>query len=191
MTTEEPQLNGRIATLLDRVNTRWTVLGETQGAFQGSQRKPDILVFPQAARPVAIENEYDPALTVERDAASRLGEILNSEVTGVSGRINAAMALRSSVDLHRCNTHDEIDEMLSNGVELEYALLTGTAPDRYARFPKRGSYEATCETSPHSWDMPLFRRMRFKRRSGSIRILEGGIGAVAAIMRQACEDGDG
>ena len=76
----EPQLNGRIATLLDRMTPRWTALGENKGAFLGSQRQPDILIVQTRAHPVAIENEYAPAATVEADALQRLGEQLDPKV---------------------------------------------------------------------------------------------------------------
>ena len=77
MPINETQLNGRIATQLDRMNVRWRALGETHGAFQGSQRQPDILVIPLGGRPVVIENEYLPARTLEAEAIARLGEKLD------------------------------------------------------------------------------------------------------------------
>ena len=70
MPINETQLNGRIATLLDRINPRWNTYGETHGAFEGSQRQPDILVHQQGGRPVIIENEYVPANTIEPEAIS-------------------------------------------------------------------------------------------------------------------------
>ena len=70
----ESQLNGRIATLLGRMAPRWNVRGENKGAFQGSQRQPDILITQTGAQPVVIENEYLPANTVEVEARERLGE---------------------------------------------------------------------------------------------------------------------
>ncbi len=76
----ESQLNGRIATLLERVAPRWNVLGENRGAFQGSQRQPDILVVQLGAQPVVIENEYLPAGDVEDEARERLGESLDAGV---------------------------------------------------------------------------------------------------------------
>ena len=36
----ETQLNGRIATLLDRMNPRWTALGENKGAFRAAKNSP-------------------------------------------------------------------------------------------------------------------------------------------------------
>ena len=95
----EDQLNGRIAILLHRMNSRWDALGENRGAFQGSQRRPDILIVQQGAQPVVIENEYVPAGSVEAEARYRLGESLNPDVVPFSGRVNASIALRSPTDL--------------------------------------------------------------------------------------------
>ena len=57
MPIREDQLNGRIATLLGHMAPRWNVYGEDKGAFQGNQRRPDILIIQQGAQPVVIENE--------------------------------------------------------------------------------------------------------------------------------------
>ena len=75
----ETQLNGRIATLLDRMNPRWTALGENKGAFQGNQKQPDMLIaYRWGGQPVVIENEYVPARDVEAESLARLGETLNT-----------------------------------------------------------------------------------------------------------------
>ena len=131
----ESQLNGRIATLLGRMAPRWVVRGENRGAFQGSQRQPDILVTQTGAQPVVIENEYAPANTVEVEARERLGESLDAGVVQASGRVNAAVALRSPVELHECAGLDEVDGMLREGVALEYALFTLTGVGIHSDHP--------------------------------------------------------
>ena len=105
MPINETQLNGRIATLLDRMNARWSAYGETHGAFEGNQRQPDILVHQQGLRPVIVENEYLPAHTVEPEAIARLGENLDTDIVGTSGKINAVVALSSLLDLQNCSNH--------------------------------------------------------------------------------------
>ena len=124
----ESQTNGRIATLLDRMNSRWTALAENKGVFQGSQRQPDILVIQQGGRPVVIENEYAPAAQVEAEALGRLGEHLDSEVAPASGRIDAVIALKSPIELRNCGGLDEVDSLLTSGIALEYALYRGQPP---------------------------------------------------------------
>ena len=122
----ESQLNGRIATLLGRMAPRWKVHGENRGAFQGSQRQPDILVVQPDAQPVVIENEYLPANAVEVEARERLGEFLDASVVNASGRINSAIALRSPAVLHDCAGLDDVGAKLEAGVTLEYALVSGS-----------------------------------------------------------------
>ena len=73
MAINETQLNGRVATLLDRMNVRWDVHAEMKGAFVGGQGQPDILVLPKGGRPVVIENEYLPARTLEDEAIAKVG----------------------------------------------------------------------------------------------------------------------
>ena len=184
MPINEPQLNGRIATQLDRINPRWSAYGETHGAFEGNQRQPDILVHQQSLRPVIIENEYLPARTVEGEAIGRLGEDLDENIVGSSATINAVVTLRSPINLQNCRTLDQVDDLLSSGVQLEYALYTGTSPDEYSRFPQQGfipgnlkdlaafiSYAAVPEDAVQS----------------AIDTLIRGIGASASILREACE----
>ena len=69
MAINETQLNGRVATLLDRMNVRWDVHAEMKGAFVNAQTQPDILVLPKGGSSgglaVVIENEYLPARTLE------------------------------------------------------------------------------------------------------------------------------
>ena len=166
------------------MNARWAAYGETHGAFKDSQRQPDILVQQQGLRPVIIENEYLPARTLETEAISRLGEILDEETVGTSGNINAVVALRSPLDLRNCRSHDQVDKLLTNGIQLEYALYAGTSPDEYNRFPQQGfipgdikdlaafvSYAAVPEDAVET----------------AIDILVRGIGASANILREACE----
>ncbi len=187
MPINEPQLNGRIATLLDRMNVRWRVLGETHGAFQGSQRQPDMLVHQQGGRPVVIENEYLPARTLEVEAVARLGESLDSSVAGVAGKINAVVALRSPLDLNWCNSHDEVDALLSGGVTLEYALYTGPQPEDYLRFPKQGFIPGNLRELAA---FVAYASVPEDAVQQAIETLVAGIGSTAVILREACELSD-
>ena len=184
MPINETQLNGRIATLLDRMNARWSAYGETHGAFEGNQRQPDILVHQQGGRPVIIENEYLPAHTVEPEAISRLGENLDTDIVDTSGKINAVVALRSPLDLHNCRSHDQVDNLLSGGIQLEYALYTGTSHDEYNRFPQQGFIPGNLK------DLAAFISYAAVPEDAiqtAIDTLIRGIGASATILREACE----
>ena len=184
MPINETQLNGRIATLLDRINPRWNTYGETHGAFEGSQRQPDILVHQQGGRPVIIENEYVPANTIEPEAISRLGENLDTDIVDTSGKINAVVALRSPIDLRNCRSHDEVDDLLRGGIQLEYALYTGTSPGEFNRFPQQGFIPGDLK------DLAAFISYAAVPEDAiqtAITYLIRGIGASANILREACE----
>ena len=184
MPINETQLNGRIATQLDRMNVRWRALGETHGAFQGSQRQPDILVIPLGGRPVVIENEYLPARTLEAEAIARLGEKLDPLVVAATGNIDAVVALRSPLDLRRCRNLDQVDKKLSGGIELEYALFTGTRPSDFSRFPQRGYIPGNIR------DLAAFVGYASTSEEAiqkAIGILENGIAAAATKLAQAAE----
>ena len=182
MPTLESQLNGRIATLLGRIAPRWDVFGENRGAFQGSQRQPDILVVQPGAQPVVIENEYLPAHTVEAEARDRLGESLDAAVVQASGRINAAVALRSPAKLHDCVDLDQVDETLSQGITLEYALLTGSSGVDFTRFPKSGFIPGSIRDLA---SFVLYAATPEDAVQRAVTILEDGVQDTAAILRQA------
>ena len=187
MPINETQLNGRIATLLDRMNARWRVMGETRGAFEGSQEQPDMLVAPVGGRPVVIENEYLPARTLEGEAIGRLGAALDTDVSGSAGTINAVVALRSPPELNRCSSHDEVDALLSGGVILEYALYSGKSSEEYSRFPSRGFISGTLK------DLANFvshASVPEEVLEEAIDIFQKGVTAVAMNMKWACEEGD-
>ena len=180
----EDQLNGRIATRLDRMNSRWSALGENRGAFQGSQRQPDILIVQTGAQPVVIENEYVPATNVEAEARYRLGESLDSDVVSFSAEVNAAIALRSPIDLRDCASLDDVETMLTSGIALEYALFTGRNAVDCTRFPKSGYIPGNIR------DLAAFALYAATPEDAvqrAIEALEWGVQNVAAIMREAVE----
>ena len=180
----ESQLNGRIATLLGRMAPRWNVRGENRGAFLGSQRQPDILIVQPDSQPVVIENEYVPAHTVEGEALARLGEALDASVVNASGRINSAIALRSPTALRDCAGLDDVDDMLTQGVTLEYALLTGSGGADFTRFPKSGFISGSIG------DLASFVVHASTPEDAvqrAINIMEEGVQDAATILRQAAE----
>ena len=180
----ESQLNGRIATLLGRMAPHWNARGENKGAFQGNQKQPDILVTQIGAQPVVIENEYLPANTVEIEALDRLGEKLDAGVVQASGQVNAAIALRSPVELRDCAGLDDIDKALKQGVTLEYALFTGPGELDSTRFPKSGFIKGSIR------DLAAFVEYASTPEDAvqrAVMILEEGVQDAAAYLRQAAE----
>ena len=152
MPINETQLNGRIATLLDRMNVRWDVHAEMKGAFVSGQGQPDILVLPTGGRPVVIENEYLPARTLEDEAIARLGEELDEDVTGVDGEVNAVVALKSPRELRGIRGFDKLDEELRSKTRFEYCVFYGSGSADYSRFPRavlfRGIFGTWRDSSP-------------------------------------------
>ena len=73
MPVREEQLNGRISSVINRFagSMGWTAIEETDRAQRGGGR-PDIVIARDGAPPIAIENEYDPARTVEGDCQNGL-----------------------------------------------------------------------------------------------------------------------
>ena len=180
----EYQLNGRIATLLGRMAPRWKVYGEEKGAFRGNRRQPDILIVQPGAQPVVIENEYLPANTVEAEARGRLGESLDADVVRASGHINAAIALRSPTILNDCPGLDKVDNLLKQGIELEYALLTGQSGVDFTRFPKTGYIRGNIRNLAAFVEYAAVPEDAVRR---AVRILEDGVNDAAAILRKASE----
>ena len=182
MAINETQLNGRIATLLDRMNVRWEVHAEMKGAFENSQTQPDILVLPKGGRPVVIENEYLPARTLEEEAIARLGEKLDEDVTGEEGEVNAVVALKTPRELRQIRGFDRLDEELRTKTRFEYCVYSGSDAESFSRFPQSGFVSGnirdlagfiTYASTPED----VVRR--------SVEILERAISSTAAIIRES------
>ena len=137
MALEEPQLNGRIASVI-RPMTKglgWTVREELWYALRGPKHKPDILITRDGAPPIILENEYLPANTLVADCTRVMGRELEPEVAGSTGIVGTVIAVRSSDDLNDCADGDQAQAMLERGATLEYAVYQGNMT---TRFPAAG-----------------------------------------------------
>ena len=140
MPYEEEQLNGRIARIVRRLtkDLGWDVREEAKGVLiEERLRKPDIVISRADAPPVIIENEYAPGTTLERDCLSRLGRTLEPGDGGGGGKVSVVFALRSPRSLRDCANGDEAYTLLSEGVDLEFAVYRGKQ-ESHSRFPKSG-----------------------------------------------------
>ena len=182
MPINETQLNGRIATLLDRMNVRWDVHAEMKGAFVSGQGQPDILVLPKGGRPVVIENEYLPARTLEDEAIARLGEKLDEDVTGVDGEVNAVVALKSPRNLRQVRGFDRLDEELRSKTRFEYCVYNGSGPDSFSRFPESGFVSGNIRDLAGFITYASTPEDVVQR---SVEILERAISSAAAIIRES------
>ena len=133
----EPQLNGRIATIIRECvsGTRWIVTEETAGSLAGNQRTPDILITrPDPEPPIVIENEFNAA-NVEGDCLNKLGHTLQPELGGKT--INTVIGIHSPQELHNAADGDQAEDLLRGGALLRYVAYVGT-PDEFTRFPRTG-----------------------------------------------------
>ena len=110
----------------------WEVSSQLTGQVrEGRGLAIDILVKSRGRSPIAIENEYDPANTVQKDAESRLGKnLINS-----TDKITSVVELISPSSLKRCRSSAEARKKICEDAEFRYALLTGQTVDDYERFP--------------------------------------------------------
>ncbi len=136
---EEPQLNGRIASVINKLakTAGWSAREELRGALRGPKTKPDVLITRIGGSAVVLEIEYAPANTLAEDCMKRLGRDLNPGVAGTSGTVSAVIGIRAPDELHQCDTGDQAQRMLEDGHEIGYAVYQGTADD-HDRFPSDG-----------------------------------------------------
>lgn len=136
---EEPQLNGRLASLLNRLTNSagWQAREEVWEALRGPRTKPDVLITRADGPPIALENEYVPATTLEADCLRVIGRELNPAVAGAEGQVATVIAIRSPDELHQCDTGDEAHRLLESGQEIEYAAYQGDAR-QHTRYPQSG-----------------------------------------------------
>lgn len=137
MATTEHTINDVIAAVLRETRCVWyasdVVSSENTGMLKKSRKRPDILVLEANVSPVAIETEVLPAVTVETDAVSRLGE----QVRTTGRTILSSIAVRVPARL-RAKHGALLQNDLSNASDLEMALYTGSSPSVASRWPHSG-----------------------------------------------------
>lgn len=151
MAYREDQLNGRIASAINRIAgaSGWKAREELKGALRPrtenrgggagvSKQQPDVLILRAGEPPIILENEYTPAHNLECESLERLGRELNPKVVKSEGFVSSVVAIQSPDDLKSCANGDEADRMLAQGIELEYAVYHGSSPSAFSRFPSRG-----------------------------------------------------
>jgi hypothetical protein len=137
MATTEHTINDAIARLLRKTRRLWhdstIVSSENTSMLKGSNARPDILVTEPNVSPVVIETEVLPAISVEAEAKSRLGEQLRN-----TGRtILSVIALRLPARI-RTKQADALLDELSSATDIEMALFTGSSPSDCERWPRSG-----------------------------------------------------
>lgn len=136
---EEPQLNGRIASVINKLTNSagWQAREELWGALRGPRTKPDVLIARADGPPIVLETEYPPAATVAGDCMKSIGRELDPSVAGAAGQVGSVIAIRATDELHNCATGDDAQRMLEEGHEIEFAAYQGNAEEQ-TRFPHSG-----------------------------------------------------
>ena len=136
---EEPQLNGRIASVINKITNSagWLAREELRGALRGAKTKPDVLITRADGPPIVLETEYAPAATVADDCMKSIGRELDPAVADAAGKVSAVIAIRATNELHQCATGDDAQRMLEDDHEIEYAVYQGNEREQ-TRFPRSG-----------------------------------------------------
>ena len=181
--TDEKAFNALLAQALNERHPRWEVNAEQSGVLRNeSGRTPDIVISPLgggAGNPVVIETEYEPAATVDADAASRLGSVL--EQSGHT--IEQVVTLRIPARLGSVSPAGLPDEIA--GAELGYRLVAlDPASNEVTVYPTDGWIEGTID------DLAGFcERIALNEHllDSAVGLLENTVNSVADKLRSALE----
>ena len=110
----------------------------TRGCWSEATNAPIFFVCEPTVSPVTIETEVLPAVTVEKEAFERLGEIVSR-----NGRtILSSIAVRLPVRLKKL-AGTALSKELASATDLEFALYTGSSPHSNSRWPHSGWLKGT------------------------------------------------
>lgn len=133
----EHTINDALAAVLRETRHAWrasdVISSENTGMLRGSSKRPDILVIEANVSPVVIETEVVPAVTVESEAISRLGE----HVRSTGRKILSSLAVRLP-DRLRTTHPGRLRAALAGARDLETALFVGRSPSHSSRWPRSG-----------------------------------------------------
>ena len=137
MAFTEPSLNAAIAEVLHPMSSKWKVTAELTGEIpENKQLRLDIFIHNYRRLPVVIENEFEPANSVNQDAEARLGKKLRK-----GDPISFVVELVSPTALKDCTSQAEARIRITDGAVFRYALLNGNRKHDYERFPRFGYIE--------------------------------------------------
>jgi hypothetical protein len=145
MANSEISINDQISAILRDINTDWLaydlVISEnTDTFFKGKGLRPDILIIEHGVPPIVVETEYQPALTVEADAASRLGKV----VIKSGGTIQTAFAIKIPAHF-KATLAKNLKAELRSAQDFEYCVLSGPTTTDFTRWPASGYVPGSLE----------------------------------------------
>lgn len=137
MPTTEHTINDAIACVLRETRRLWrdthVVTSENTGMVKGGNKRPDILVVEPNVSPVVIETEVSPAVTIESDTISRLGESLKKNGRTILSAISVKLPTRL-----RDKQGETLIYEVRKANDLQMALYTGKSPVDATRWPSSG-----------------------------------------------------
>jgi hypothetical protein len=141
----EISINDKIADVFRAMNTDWRKYDQvssenTHGLLKKKALRPDILIIEPGVPPICVETEYEPGMTVEADAASRLGEVAVKS----GGLIQSAFAIRIPIRFKTLPAPKLLTE-LRMAQDFEYCVLSGSSPMDYLRWPASGYVKGSLE----------------------------------------------
>ena len=179
--TTETAFNPDLAKALRKRHPRWSDrigVEQTNVLSEDPLLRPDIMVQHPGGLPVAVETEFTPARTVEKDARLRLGKTLQE--TGDS--IEQALAVRIPKVLASVNQNDLEAEI--EKATLEFCILSGSS-ESPQRWPETGWLEGSVDDLAACIELAALSENRVAR---GMQILEAGIHQAAGKLRDACVD---
>ena len=107
--TTEGAFNVELVNVLRTKHPLWhdRVRAEQTNVFQQCALQPDVFVEHPGGLPVAVELEFEPARTVERDACDRVGRVVG--VTGAPVEQALAVRVPQSLSVGQANLAARID----------------------------------------------------------------------------------
>ena len=130
--TTESAFNVELGNVLRRKHPLWRdrIGVEQHHVFQAAALRPDLIVYHPGGLPVALETEFEPARTVEKDARSRLGQVITDSGDGIEQSI--AVRVPSALSQGQADLTQRIDES-----EFLYCVFSEIS-DGHERWPKTG-----------------------------------------------------
>ncbi len=152
---------------------------EQTHVLQGSAGKhPDLILSPPGTSPVAIETEFTPAVTVEEDAASRLGKRLASD----GRRIENAVAIRVPAELRTVEQSGIADAVRQ--ADFTYCVLSETKTQDIQRWPEHGWLQGDIDDVANCLESVSLSESLVSRTTD---ILEEGVTQAANILKETDE----
>ena len=171
----EPQANGALARALMKRHPLWddtSVHAERTRVLQGSSRlQVDVLIHTPARQPVAVETEFYPAATVEKEAIQRLGWKLESTGETIESAI--------SVVLPEALTTGSLDTIETCG--LRYATHHLHADGHHSRWPESGHIDGTADDLADAIEALSLSQRKLEQ---GVRKLKATVKACAGLLAQ-------